>query len=290
MSDINWESVWKSVLNSAKLFPTKQLNDKSFSVSCPTRFSNVGKFSINITPSFNDNSISFEILSFNDNVSISDLNERNKQQNDFNSLSKDLTKWELSNRILDRFEILSDGFNNEKDAVNAVIDYINNKATESGRMFDDTLDSLNDQMITTSESIANYRRSIFRTFESIVRKHYRWHTSKNESFSDSVASFFDRNGNLAAVVTIVDDELIIDLAKHITSKISLMQSDEEIESEIVDDIDTAKEIMQNDEVQQLEDAVSANRELEHHSRYNTLERRIIKLENLYIKHRLHSIH
>lgn len=288
---INWESVWNNALNSKLLFPYEK-NKKSISVSCPTRFSNTGKFSIDITPSFREDSISLELLTFNDNVSLSELDNNKIELSNFNSISDSLVNWEVSNKLLDRFEISSDGFTDEAEATKSLIDYINNKATESGRMFDDKLDELNDALeATKSESYKNYRatikesrRLILSKVGCILKSHYNWHASKNENFDDSVASFFDANNNLVAVVSLVEDNLLIDLAKDITAKVSVLQSDEDIEEEIVDDVDNAEEILADRELSQLKDAVATDDSNEEY--YYSLLNRVVKLENKLINYRL----
>ena len=138
MPDINWERVWNSAIGNSELFPAKLITSKTLSVSCPTRFSNYGELSIEITPSFNEASISLELLLFNDNVDITDIlseeehdkesKKKVKSASDFNHLASKLVKYELQNRISDRFLIKSQGFNSDKEAENALIDYINSKA------------------------------------------------------------------------------------------------------------------------------------------------------------------
>lgn len=303
MAQINWEDVWNSALKDKAIFPLKKIDNKTISVSCPTRFSSVGKFSIEITPSFYDNELSLDLLLFNDNVSIEDLGKAELKLDDFNNISKSLVNWELSNKLLDHFTISSSDFKDDPAAVDILVDYINNKATESGRMFDDKLDDLNDSLKnSTKESyirilnnIRESRRNIFRTIESILKRNYRWKMPKNEDTSDSVTSFYDTAGNLAAVVSLVGNELIVDLSKNITSKISLLQSDEDIEAEIVSDINAAEEIKADQEIEHLQDIV-ANNDASFEDTYEDpeylecLSHRLTKLENLYIKRKLRKVY
>lgn len=292
--NIDWKKVWELATKDNELFPIKSLTDKTLSISCPTRFSSNGKLSIDITPSFNDNSISFELLVFNDNVDLSDIDTKNIKENDvnsFNKLADSLIDYEINNRLSDRFEIKSDGFKSDEEAKDALIDYINNKATESGRMFDDKLDSLNDEFENSNyseslQSIRDNRAIITRKVERILRNNFGWKASKNEEFGDSVVPIYDRAGNLVAVVSVVDDQIIIDLSKTVTAKISMMQSDEEIEAEIVDDIDNAQEVLANKEIEKFKEVVSDEGDDEEGEYLESLARRVSKLESLYIKKRL----
>lgn len=309
MAKINWELVWNNSLKNKEIFPVTSTKNNAVSVSCPTRFSNVGKFSIEISPSFNDSSIVLELLTFNDNVTLKDLPKDVKisnieDNNEFNRIADRLMKYELSKRIMERFKIKSDGFDSDKDAEEALVDYINNKATESGRMFDDKLDELNDSITSKNkstiakeedyvhilESIRDNRRFILKKVESILKSNYKWKASKNEEFGDSTASFYDANGNLAAVVSLADNFLVVDLAKDITAKVSLLQSDEEIEAELTDDIDNAQQVLADREIEQLKDVVSNEEEVdeidEEEEYLEELSRKITKLENLYISRRL----
>lgn len=314
---LDWKQIWNKSISDKQLFPTKLLEKNTMSISCPTRFSDIGAFAISVTPTFNENSLDLEILMFNDNVSLEDLDVSHKNSQDFNTLSNDLVKWELSNRILDRFEISSDGFKSDEEAKQALIDYLNNKATESGRMFDDTLDVLNDQMSITKKesytrilkSIKENRRFILNNVKSILKNNYKWCTSKNESMDDSVTSFYDNNHNLAAVVSLVDNYLVIDLAKDIIAKVSLMQSDEEIEDEIISDIDNAQAILADREIEQLKDAVNQNIDLrsdksdtykvskdssavinDDNEFVTEMCKRVAKLESLYIRRYIRNRH
>lgn len=301
MAKINWELVWNNSLKNKEIFPVTSVKNNAVSVSCPTRFSNVGKFSIEISPSFNDSSIVLELLTFNDNVTLKDLPKDVKisnidDNNEFNRIADRLMKYELSNRIMERFKIKSNGFDSDKDAEKALVDYINNKATESGRMFDDKLDELNDMSSKKEdythivESIRDNRRFILKKVESILKSNYKWKAPKNEEFGDSTASFYDANGNLAAVVSLADNFLVVDLAKDITAKVSLLQSDEEIEAELTDDIDNAQQVLADREIEQLKDVVSNEEEVdeidEEEEYLEELSRKITKLENLYISRRL----
>ena len=304
MPKINWKDIWKTALDNKALFPIKDKNNKTISVYSPTRFSKVGKFSIDITPTFNDDNISFELLLFNDNIGIEDLDKSNLIKDDFNSISNELSKVVLNNKLLERFSIQSDEVKDDKSAVEVLVEYINSIATESGRMFDDKLDEINsvlknnasESYMRTLNNIRKNRKNIFKKVESILSKHYKWKMPKNEDTSDSVASFYDKNGNLVAVVSLLDNELIIDLSKDITSKISILKSDEEIESEITSDIDAAHEIAADQEIEHLKDIVAVNKDTSFDDiQYNVdesrclkrLSNRLSKLESLYIKHRLY---
>lgn len=306
MPNIDWKNIWDSALKNKELFPIKAINKNTVSVSCPTRFSKSGELSIDITPSFNDDSIVLELLIFNDNLSFDDLPDKDNDshnRDEFNKLVDRLVKFELDNRIMERFKIKSDGFSSDAEAENTLIDYINSKATESGRMFDDKLDEMNDDMTNKKEeafdraikSIRENRKFILNKIGMILLENYKWKTSKNEEFDDTTASFYDANGNLAAVVSLVDNFIVVDLAKGITAKVSVMQSDEEIEDELVADIDNAKAAIADREISQLKDVVASN-ELEPNDPLDdeddyleSLMRRVTKLENLYIKRRLHRI-
>ena len=315
MAKIDWKSVWDKAVKSNDSFPTKVIKNKTVTVSCPTRFSNTGKFSIEVTPSFNDDSIVLELLVFNDNVVYDDLSKEDikskSTENDFNKLSTALLNYELSNRLMERFKIKSDGFESEKDAVLALIDYINNKATESGRMFDNKLDELNDIVNRKSESktdayketlksIRESRTYILRKVESILNKHYKWKIRANEDVSDSVTSLYDKDGNLAAVVAIDDDNIVVNLSQDIVSKINMIQSDEDIEAELVNDVDAAQEVLADKEIDQLKDVVAGNPEGEFNDEYDSpsednvddyldeLSNRISKLESLYINRKFRN--
>lgn len=306
---LNWKDIWEKSLNDKELFPINSVDKDTVSVSCPTRFSNTGKIAIEITPSFNDDSITLELLVFNDNVSIDDIKdiEVDDSGDKYSQLAAKLIDYELSNRIMERFKISSDGFESEDEAENTLVDYINNKATESGRMFDDKLDELNDTISTKEEkldrlleSIRCNRSFIIKKVESILNSHYGWKAPKNEDYMDSTASLYDTNGNLAAVVSLVDDFVVVDLAKGISAKVSMIQSDEDIESELTDDVDNAQTIISNREIEQLKDAISDEDEdldvdedifdTEDEDYFESLLRRVTKLESLYIRKRLNKIH
>ena len=183
---------------------------------------------------------------------------------------------------------------------NILVDYINNKATESGRMFDDKLDELNDLADSKKEnytrmveSIRDSRTFLLKKVEGILNSHYGWKAPKNEDYSDSTMSCYDDNGNLMAVVTLVDKCIIVDLAKDITAKVSAMQSDEEIEAELVDDVDNAQTVLADRELNQLKDVVANNNEPEPNDPIDdeadyleSLERRLTKLESMYIRRKL----
>ena len=301
---IDWKAVWETALKDKELFPIKAINKNTVSISCPTRFSKSGELSIDITPSFNDESIVLELLVFNDNLELNDLqkidDDSTSKENKFNQLTNRLVKYELSNRVMERFKIKSAGFESNEEAEDALVDYINNKATESGRMFDDKLDELNDisnskkeNYMRIVESIRRNRAFLLKKVEGILNSHYGWKAPKNEDYSDSTMSCYDDNGNLMAVVTLVDKCIIVDLAKDITAKISAMQSDEEIESELVDDVDNAQTVLADRELNQLKDVVANNSEPEPNDPIDdeddyleSLERRLTKLESMYIRRKL----
>ena len=301
---IDWKAVWETALKDKELFPIKAINKNTVSISCPTRFSKSGELSIDITPSFNDESIVLELLVFNDNLELNDLQkidgDSTSKENKFNQLANRLVKYELSNRVMERFKIKSTGFESNEEAEDALVDYINNKATESGRMFDDKLDELNDienskkeNYVRIVESIRRNRAFLLKKVEGILNSHYGWKAPKNEDYSDSTMSCYDDNGNLMAVVTLVDKCIIVDLAKDITAKISAMQSDEEIESELVDDVDNAQTVLADRELNQLKDVVANNNEPEPNDPIDdeddyleSLERRLTKLESMYIRRKL----
>ena len=301
---IDWKTVWETALKDKELFPIKAINKNTVSISCPTRFSKSGELSIDITPSFNDESIVLELLVFNDNLELNDLqkidDDSSSKENKFNQLVNRLVKYELSNRVMERFKIKSIGFESNEEAEDALVDYINNKATESGRMFDDKLDELNDianskkeNYMRIVESIRYNRAFLLKKVEGILNSHYGWKAPKNEDYSDSTMSCYDDNGNLMAVVTLVDKCIIVDLAKDITAKVSAMKSDEEIESELVDDVDNAQAVLDDRELNQLKDVVANNNEPEPNDPIDdeadyleSLERRVTKLESMYIRRKL----
>ena len=301
---IDWKTVWETALKDKELFPIKAINKNTVSISCPTRFSKSGEMSIDITPSFNDESIVLELLVFNDNLELNDLqkidDDSSSKENKFNQLVNRLVKYELSNRVMERFKIKSSGFESNEEAEDALVDYINNKATESGRMFDDKLDELNDienskkeNYVRIVESIRRNRAFLLKKVDGILNNHYGWKAPKNEDYSDSTMSCYDDNGNLMAVVTLVDKCIIVDLAKDITAKISAMKSDEEIESELVDDVDNAQTVLADRELNQLKDVVANNSEPEPNDPIDdeadyleSLERRVTKLESMYIRRKL----
>ena len=301
---IDWKAVWETALKDKELFPIKAINKNTVSISCPTRFSKSGELSIDITPSFNDESIVLELLVFNDNLELNDLqkidDDSSSKENEFNQLVNRLVKYELSNRVMERFKIKSIGFESNEEAEDALVDYINNKATESGRMFDDKLDELNDienskkeNYVRIVESIRRNRAFLLKKVEGILNSHYGWKAPKNEDYSDSTMSCYDDNGNLMAVITLVDKCIIVDLAKDITAKVSAMKSDEEIESELVDDVDNAQAVLADRELNQLKDVVANNSEPEPNDPIDdeddyleSLERRITKLESMYIRRKL----
>lgn len=301
MSAINWEAVWKSTLENKQLFPFKA-NDKSISLSCPTRFNRFGEFSITITPSFSDDSIVLEMLVFNDNVSPDELNLKPDENIEaaYNLFVNKLIEFELSNRIMERYKILTKGFNSDKEAENTLVDYLNNKATENGRMFDDKLDELNDSVEEKEESYAKYVRSIKESRFTLMSKvceiiasNFNWKASKNESFDDSVIPLYNCDGVMKVVVSLSDGHIVIDLSRDITSVVDVNQSDEDIEACIVDDINNALAIDEDDELEQLNDIVVDNHndlttnyppaEEDSFDAMNVLESRVAKLESLYIR-------
>lgn len=321
MSDIDWKKIWDSAIENSELFPAKLIDKKTLSVSCPTRFSNSGELSIEITPTFNEASISLELLLFNDNIDITDILSKEEQDkestkkvkstSDFNQLANKLVQYELHNRISDRFLIKSKGFSSEKEAENALVDYINNKATESGRMFDDKLDELNDAIETgkrpSMESIRDNRAIILRKIESILREHYGWKAMKNEDYSDSVVECYDDDDNLMAVISLVDDCVVVDLAKGISAKVDLLQSDEEIEDELCIDVDAAKDVIADreseKEVDQLKDTVAGSLASDNTDTYEEpvepddeedyladLEKRLAQLESRFINRKLKRLY
>lgn len=309
MGKIDWKSVWDSCLKNKELFPYISKEKDTILLSCPTRFSNSGELAVEITPSFNDDSIVFEMLVFNENLSLDDLKSQTTSDNDndkYNQMTNQLVVYELSNRVMERFKIMSSGFDTEDDAVNAVVDYLNSKATESGRMFDDKLDELNDMISNKDKSesllksIRDSRSFILKKVSSIVESHYGWKHTINESFDDSVMPLYDSNGVMKAVVSISDGHLLIDLSSDMTAKIDLVQSDEDIENEIVNDISNAEMVAADKEIDQLKEVVSDNHsnmtddysvseipskfsEDEEFDYMGKLERRVAKLESLLIR-------
>lgn len=311
MADIDWKKVWDDAVKSKSLYPHIFLSSNKLSLACPTQFSKFGNFSIEISPKFNPDSLSLSMLLFNSNVDLQDLKLDNINKSDYNSLVKPLVDYEMSNRISNMFEIKSDGYESHEEAVNGLILYLNKKATENANMFDDTLQDLNSEIatksvkktlaqrvgnescVTTLESIKNNRQYIMKKVESMLSK-YKWKPLKNEDLTDSTASFYDANKNLAAVVSLVDNFIIVDLAKNITAKISMLQSDEEIEDELSSDVDAAQELLASREVNAMKDAIASNIEPVQEPLYDdtgyfeSLERRVLKLEKLYLRKRLHK--
>lgn len=298
MAIIDWKTVWDNSLHNKEMFPIKAINNSTVSISCPTRFSGTGKFSIEVTPSFNKSSITLSLLMFNENLLLSDLPATDKQadsEETYNKLVDRLVQYELSNRIMERFSIKSEGFKSDKEAEDALVDYINSKATESGRMFDDKLDELNDLSDKKEgyahivESIRNNRKFLLQKVESILNSHFGWKASKHEDYSDSVASLYDKNGNLAAVVSLADKCVVVDLSKDMTAKVSLMKSDEEIEQELVSDVNNAQGLLADREIEQLKEVVANNEDSmsdDEDEFLESLTNRITKLESLYIRNKL----
>lgn len=311
MADIDWSKVWDDAINSNALYPHILLKKDKLSLACPTQFSKSGEFSIEINPKFNNNSLSLSMLLFNNNVELDDLSIDKVNKSNFNALAKPLVEYEMSNRISNSFEIKSDGYNSHEEAVNSLIFYLNKKAMENANMFDSKLQDLNSEIATKSikkdlasrvdnescvkivESMKCGRQFIMKKIESILSK-YDWKTSKNEDLTDTTASFYDNNKNLVAVVSLVDNFIVVDLAKNITAKVSMLQSDEEIENELTDDVDAANELLASREVTAMKDAIASNPitvedSVEDNSEYlESLFRRVTKLENAYIRRRLHE--
>lgn len=304
MAKIDWKKIWESAIKNPEMFPIKAMDKDTLSISCPTRFSNAGEFAIDITPTFNDASIALQLMLFNENLSIDELDlkdvDTKSKATNFNKLANSLVEYELSNRVVDRFTIKSDGFKSDKEAENALIDYINNKATESGRMFDDKLDELNDLFAAKKESradkynraintIRESRRIILKKVESILKYHFGWKSSKNEDYSDSTMQCYDDNNRLMAVVTLADNTVVVDLAEGITAKVSMLQSDEEIEAEIVDDVDAAQSVLADREIEHLKDVINNKApeiEDEEDDYLESLSRRVTKIESLFISQKL----
>lgn len=310
--DIDWKSVWESALKSKDIFPYNK-RGAAIEVSCPTRFSSSGKFSINIKPLFQDDSIELEMLLFNDNISAEEIVSLDNIKQEYTSVSIALNFQEEKNRLLDRYTINSDGFETEDEAVSALVDYINNKATECGISFDEKVDECINMLKNKKNSekaegllrdIRRNRRFILSKVENILRRNYRWRSVKNEeACDDCVAEFVDRDGNLAAVVSLVDDNLVVDLAKGISSVVNMIQSDEDIEKEIVQDVEQAKDIMAQQEIEDLKEVVAGNPESHMDDVYDVetddddsleeidlgdLEKKLTKLENLYIRNKLYG--
>ena len=310
--DMDWKSAWESALKSKKIFPYAK-NGDIIEVSCPTRFSSYGQFSIEIKPLFQDESIELEMLLFNDNIPVEDVISLDKIKPEYKSVSLALKFQEEKNRLLDRYTINSEGFETEDEAVNTLVDYINNKATESGISFDEKVDECVEMLENKKSSkkaegllrsIRQNRRAIFSKVENILRRNYRWRSVKSEEICDDcVAEFVDKDGNLAAVVSLVDDNLVVDLAKGVSSVVNMIQSDEDIEKEIVQDVEQANDILAKQEIEDLKDVVAGNPESHMDDVYDVetddrnsskeidlrdLEKRLTKLENLYIRNKLYG--
>lgn len=304
MADVNWQEVWNDTLNKgSNRLKIKKQNDSKSSIllACPTQFSASGRFDVNITPSFNDDNITLTMLTFNDNFTLDDLNLKNIDTNKLNALADPIANYEKDNKISNTYTIESEKVDSHDDAVQVLIDYLFNVAQENGEMFDDKLDTLtaeltskenNESLKRIINSIKANRNHIMKKVESMLSK-YNWKHMKNESMNDSVTSFYDKNNNLAAVVSLVDNYILVDLAKNITAKVSMLQSDEEIEDELTNDIDAAQDILADRELNAMKDAVANNSEqptsdeLEY---MESLSRRLTKLESLYIKKYLRKIY
>ena len=159
--ELDWKDIWERVLKNNKLFPHKKISNNKIELSCPTRFSSIGAFNIEVTAKFNDDYIELELLTFNDNITLDDLEntEVDDTRKQFNALSASLNEFESKNKIQDRFEIKSEGFESDDEAESALLDYLNSKATESGRSFDDKLDELNDAIERKSEKLMKHNES-----------------------------------------------------------------------------------------------------------------------------------
>ena len=95
---------------------------------------------------------------------------------------------------------------------------------------------------------------------------------------------------------------MIDLSKDITARISMLQSDQDIENEIINDIEDANTALAEQELQQLKDAVASNPESDISDVYNTpmdyteddylddLSNRLSKLESRFINRRLNRLY
>ena len=309
MAEIDWELAWDDAIKNkgANRIKAKIIdnNKKSIALSCPTQFSLNGKFEINITPTFNDDSITLSMLTFNDNFTVDDLDLKNVNLDKLNALADPIADYEQNNKLSSTYDIKSDGIDTHDEAVKVLLDYLYNIAQENSDMFDDKLDELTASMEANKENTENEsyqaklesfkmnRKTIMKSVSSMLSK-YNWKPLKNESLDDSVTSFYDANKNLAAVVSIVDNFLVVDLAKNITAKISMLKSDEEIEDELSDDIDAAQDILADRELDAMKAAVASNNEqidddAELNDYAESLKRRITKLENLYIRRHLHLL-
>ena len=315
MSEIDWKKVWDDAIKNkgTNRIKSKIIDNskKSIALSCPTQFSLNGKFEINITPTFNDDSITLSMLTFNDNFTVDDLDLKNVNLDKLNALADPIADYEQNNKLSSTYDIKSDGIDTHDEAVKVLLDYLYNIAQENSDMFDDKLDELtasieankkngtdkenteNESYQAKLESFKMNRKIIMTTVSSMLSK-YNWKPLKNESLDDSVTSFYDANKNLAAVVSIVDNFLVVDLAKNITAKISMLQSDEEIEDELSDDIDAAQDILADRELDAMKAAVASNNDqidddVELNDYAESLKRRITKLENLYIRRHLHLL-
>ena len=304
MADIDWKEIWNDVINTGtNRIKIKKHNDSknSISLACPTQFSASGKFEVDITPAFNDDNITLTMLSFNDNFTLDDLDTKNIDTNKLNALADPIANYEKNNKISTTYSIESEKVDSYDDAVQILIDYLFNIAQENGQMFDDKLDALTAELSNNENNNESYKRilntikssrsNIMKKVESMFSK-YNWKTLKNEDLTDSVTSFYDKNNNLAAVVSLVDNFIVVDLAKNITAKVSMLQSDEEIEDELTNDIENAQDILADREVAAMKDAVAAQSDtnnLDESGYYESLTRRITKLENLYIRKYLHNI-
>ena len=144
--------------------------------------------------------------------------------------------------------------------------------------------------------------NIFNKIGSILYNNYGWKPSKKEAASDTATSFYDKNHNLVAIVSLDDDTIVIDLSKDITAHISMLQSDQDIENEIINDIEDANTALAEQELQQLKDAVASNPESDISDVYNTpmdyteddylddLSNRLSKLESRFINRRLNRLY
>ena len=115
------------------------------------------------------------------------------------------------------------------------------------------------------------------------------------------------NANLMAVISLVDDCIVVDLAKGISAKVGLLQSDEEIEDELCIDVDAAKDVIADreaeKEVDQLKDTVAGSLASDNTDTYEEpvepddeedyladLEKRLAQLESRFINRKLKRLY
>ena len=94
--ELDWKDIWERVLKNNKLFPHKKISSNKIELSCPTRFSSIGAFNIEVTAKFNDDYIELGLLTFNDNITLDDLEntEVDDTRKQFNALSTSLNEFE----------------------------------------------------------------------------------------------------------------------------------------------------------------------------------------------------